>query len=139
VVLPTVGTETNPVEFDAEEVVAFVRDEANFLNELLLSAKRYNVLNASLATYAERRTKMTDQFPAQMAGNVGTTMLTREQVAMFAPRAAELNMLVTQMREYSRRDFEHLLKLGEKFGIKAQKVLGDPTFPLLRNTNARQI
>lgn len=140
-VMPMTGFTSDLVRFEADEVLVFVSRDAEYLNDLLLAAERYNALQSSFVTYGERRTLLTDQLPVQqMQGQQGTTNLTPEEAARFQPKVVELESLVEQLRAMALSDYIQTLSLAERFGPKARNYLDDPTFPVLAfdETRARR-
>jgi hypothetical protein len=131
-VVPTVGFTSREIRFDAKELILFVSaKEFEYLNDLLLLAERYAALEAGFREYADRRGRLTDQLSAVMTGNVGTTYLTDEQKTKFEPRAVELTVLITQLREFLARDYPKALSVAERYGPKVRAFLNDPSFPIL--------
>jgi len=138
-VKPIIGFTDHSIRFEAEEVAVFVAKEVDYANELLLLADRYATLESAFRTYERRRAELTDDFPATttMIGAVGTTFFTEEQGRRVAPRAAELNTMVEELRRFASEDYETALRLAEQFGRKARVQLNDPNFPLLDVEAAR--
>jgi hypothetical protein len=60
---------------------------------------------AIFSLYADRRTALTDALrPETMAGNLGSTLLTRAERDRMRPRSVELDILIQGMLERTRQD-----------------------------------
>lgn len=87
--------------------VSFTPDEMSYL----LSLKNFDLFNKVISldvvhastmgifdVYAARRMALTDGLSASMQGMVGTSTMNDEQYAVFAPKAAELDLLAADIR-----------------------------------------
>ncbi len=93
--------------------ISFSPEEMSYL----LSLKNYplfdkvlslDVIHAStlriFELHKERRMALTDMLSATMSGTVGTSELTDEQKAFFDPKAAELDLLVSDIKQRVEQD-----------------------------------
>jgi hypothetical protein len=89
----------------------------------------HNHTVALFETYTARRLLLTDTLPAEVRGDVGTLQLTEEDKRRIAPRAAELNSMVGQMRRRAEEDARQSLALylalnqaiEAKFGVSVPR------------------
>lgn len=93
--------------------VSFTADEMSYLLslkdfELLNDVMTLDVVHSStigiFEKYAARRAELTDMLPANMTGSIGEVSLTAAQHSIVAPRAAELDLLVHDMKSRVDRD-----------------------------------
>lgn len=85
-------------------VMSFGDDE--LLNKLLPFDAIHNDTVALFHTFARLKNELKPLMPATIEGSVATTVLSEERMKLVAPRAAELNMLLKQMRERLKLDLD---------------------------------
>jgi gas vesicle protein len=138
-VIPTVGFSTDNLKFEAEEISVFMAaKEYAFLNKLILIADRHFTTGSAFGEYAARREKLTDQLKAEMKGEVGTTILTKDQIETLGPRMFALEQLITQLRAMAKENYEDSLEISKQFGAKAQQHFQDPEFPEIELNSSPQ-
>lgn len=109
VILP-LANPPDRVTFSADEMAMLMSLHADdVFNTVMSQDDIHNNLIPVFELYATRRREATENFGAMMDGNLGTTELTYEQMALFAPREVELEMLAAAMRERANRDAKDAL------------------------------
>jgi hypothetical protein len=103
IVIP-IATLPGKVHFESEELTEVMRLDFNLFNDLGPFDDVHNVLLDTFAIYRADRTALSDNFSADMVGNLGTTTLTPDDVKKYGPRMASLNTLVSGMIERTRVD-----------------------------------
>jgi hypothetical protein len=131
-VIGVIGLPEQQIRFETDELAVLVAaKEFDYLPQLMLAAARYATLVAGFRDYTERRRRLLDEIPARMNGNVGTIILTEEEMARYAPRAVELEMQITDLRATAAKDRAAAAAVAEQFGPKIKKQLGLADFPRL--------
>jgi hypothetical protein len=117
---------TDPVNFTAEEMALILSIDDKLFNEIASLDQLHNSTAALFDLYGTMRQKVLDRFGAVMSGSFGTTGLTQADYDWLAPRATELNGLLTALQQRSDQDAKEtwgvLVKLRdsleEKLGVK---------------------
>jgi len=117
------------------ERVSFTPDEMSYL----LSLKNYKLFDKVLSLdvvhsstigifelYKERRLALTDLLSATMDGMVGTATLNDIQKAFFDPKAAELDLLVADIRSRVEQDANESREALVETSIAIGPTLGGP-------------
>lgn len=117
------------------ERVSFTPEEMSYL----LSLKDYDLFDKVLSLdvihsstigifelYKERRLALTDMLSATMSQMVGTTTLTDSQKAFFDPKAAELDLLVSDIRNRVDRDVKESKEALIETNAAIAATLGAP-------------
>jgi hypothetical protein len=116
--------------------LSFTPDEMSYL----LSLKEFNLFNKVVSLdvvhsstigifglYAARRSELMDMLPASsMQGTVGTASLSPAQLAYFAPRAAELELLVTDIKVRVEEDVKDSREALVEVNAAAAATFGRP-------------
>lgn len=121
------------------ERVSFSPEEMGYLlslgnDDLFNKVLSLDVVHSStigiFELYKERRLALTDSLAAsKMEGTVGTSELNEAEMAFFAPKFAELDLLVTDMKSRAEVDAKECRTALEETAIAARKTLG-PTFSI---------
>ncbi len=116
--------------------LSFTPEEMSYL----LSLKNFNVFNKVVALdvvhsstigifelYAARRSQLTDMLPASsLEGTIGTTTMSPAQFAVFAPRAAELDLLVADIKNRIEEDVKDSREALVQVNTAAAATFGQP-------------
>jgi hypothetical protein len=121
------------VEFTGEDLVPFVKARAtDFVSRAVQLANRHQSLVAAFAAYGERRDALLARLkPDQVDGQHGWGWLTQEEMLWAAPRMAELNSMVGQLRALTGEQFTEAQTLCRQFGEIARAYFNDSSFPQL--------
>ena len=127
---PVSSLPAHPTRIDDDEIaLLFAVSLSGEANELLmLSEKFYSTIEA-VRLFNERRTLLTDQMPARMAGPVGTTYLKHDEYQRLAPRMYELQDIALQIRVAIMEDLEYAMEIAKKIGPSFKDYFGDKLFP----------
>lgn len=115
------------------ERISFTPEEMSYL----LSLKDYKLFDKVLSLdvvhsstigilelYKERRLTLTDMLSATMSNMIGTTDLTDAQKAFFDPKAAELDLLVSDIRNRAEQDAKESREALEETNVAIARTLG---------------
>jgi|SRR4051812_1797162 len=115
------------------ERVSFTPEEMSYL----LSLKDYKLFDKVLSLdvvhsstigifelYKERRLALTDMLSATMNGMIGSSELNEAQKAFFDPKAAELDLLASDIRERVERDAKESREALEETNVAVKPTLG---------------
>ncbi|GAA0580668.1 hypothetical protein [Rhizomicrobium electricum] len=131
-VRPVVGTEDTMLHLLPDELALFVAArEFDFMNRAIMLNDRYNSFVLGCRTYSAERTRLTDEFGAEMVGKFGTTHFTKEQYERVAPRVVVVDALANEIRSTLNELFAEAISLITKFTPIMRKYFGDQTFPEL--------
>ena len=115
------------VSFSSEEMSYLLSLKDDKLFDKVLSL---DVLHSSTVgifeLYKERRLALTDMLAATMDGMVGTTALNDAQKAFFDPKAAELDLLVSDIRKRVEEDASQSREALEETNAAIAETLGKP-------------
>lgn len=129
-----------PVGWQSLRAIGNLPDRISFTPEemsYLLSLKDYVLFDKVLSLdvvhsstigifelYKERRLTLTDMLSATMKGLVGTTELNASQKAFFDPKAAELDLLVSDIRVRVEQDAKESREALEQTNVAIRPTLG---------------
>lgn len=131
-ILPIVGIEKDEWYFETEDVAIFVSAKKfDFFNDILLLSHRYTSLKIALQYYGDSRSRLTDELPSQMEGQIGHAYLSPAEMDRFRPRAVQLETLAVQIRTTARDDWDFAKKVASQFGPIAREYFKDSSFPTL--------
>jgi len=104
VVLPILPL-PDSIKFSAEEMALVLSLDNKLFNDMAALDDLHKNAIALFQLYAEKRAAVTDTLrPDTMAGNLGTTLLTRAERDRMRPRSVELDMLIHGMLERTTQD-----------------------------------
>lgn len=115
------------------ELISFTPEEMSYLlslndDSLLDRVLSLDVVHSStigiFRLYKERRLALTDALSATLSGMVGTTVLNADEKAFFDPKAAELDLLVSDIRDRVERDARESREALEATNIAIKDTLG---------------
>jgi hypothetical protein len=93
------------LKFSPDEMALVLSLDNRLFNDMAALDDLHKSSIAIFDLYAERRTALTDTLrPETMAGNLGSTLLTRAERDRMRPRSVELDMLIQGMVERTRQD-----------------------------------
>lgn len=120
-----VGNLPDKIQFSSDEM-SYLLSLKNF--DLFDKVLSLDVTHSStidiLQTYKERRLALTDRLSATMDGAVGSSFLDEKQMAFFAPKAAELDLMVNELRVRFFEDERDSREALELTNIAISKTLG---------------
>lgn len=116
----------DPVHFSSEEMALVLSLNDKVFNEIAALDNMHNHLAALFDLYGEMRQNVLGRFSGKVTGSNVSALLTPEESAWLAPRALELNGLITELQsraeEYDKEAWDGLIKLRGLFesslGIK---------------------
>jgi len=83
------------ITFEADEMGFFLSlKKDDLFNRLMSLDNTHSSILENFSLYSQRRMALTDMLPAVMQGTIGEAVLNDQQLAMVAPRAAELSQLI---------------------------------------------
>lgn len=133
-VLPVTGQSANDVPtFSADELaVMFSAGESKLMQQMMLFQRRCASAYVSFATYCEKRSALEAMLPAPVGwqGNMGTMLLTAEQVNRFRPYTIPLNTLLLSLRDHLEEDWKLGLSLADQFTTFARIHLQRPNLAI---------
>lgn len=104
VVLPVLPL-PDPIKFSPEEMALVLSLDNSLFNDMAALDDLHKNTVSIFSLYADRRIALTDTLrPDAMAGNLGSTLLTRAERDRMEPRSVELDMLIQGMHERTRQD-----------------------------------
>ncbi len=104
VVLPTAPL-PDPIRFSSEEMALVLSLDSGLFNDMAALDDLHKSTVALFRVYAEMRTTLTSTLqPVSMVGQIGTTILTREERERIQPRSVELDLLIRGMVERTQQD-----------------------------------
>lgn len=104
VVLPILPL-PDTIKFSAEEMGLVLSLDSKLFNDMAALDDLHKNAVALFSLYAQRRIALTDALrPEAMAGNLGTTLLTRAERDRMRPRSVELDMLIDGMLQRTIHD-----------------------------------
>jgi hypothetical protein len=104
VVLPVLPL-PDPIKFSPEEMALVLSLDNSLFNDMAALDDLHKSTVTIFSLYADRRLALTDTLrPETMAGNLGSTLLTRAERDRMRPRSVELDMLIQGMLERTRQD-----------------------------------
>lgn len=131
-----------PIGWQSFRPIANLPDRISFSSEemsYLLSLKNFELFDKVLSLdvlhsstigifelYKERRLALTDMLAATMDGMVGTAALTDAQKKFFDPKAAELDLLVSDINKRVKEDAQQSRKALEETNMAISVTLGRP-------------
>lgn len=131
--VPMIGhTDEGTVRFVAEEMAVFeAAKERDFMMDTMLLGQRHASSLASFQKYCELREELSAIMPTSDAfeGEMGSVMLTREQLLRLKPRTIMLNSLVIQLENGLEEDLRLARNVALAFGPIVQRYFNEPTFP----------
>lgn len=123
--LRAIGNLPDRVNFTPDEMSYLLSLQNYKLFEMVVSL---DVVHSStigiFELYKERRLALTDMLSAAMQGHVGETVLTDEQKAFFDPKAAELDLLVSDIRSRVLKDAQESMQALVETNEAISKTLG---------------
>ena len=117
VVLPVVNP-PDAVKFTSDEMGMLLSLDDKTFNAVAAFDELHNGTTAIFEAYSKRRSAIMEKFGAKMEGNIGSTVMTEEDLMWLAPREVELNGLVDAMLERTEQDYEETVA-----GLKAVHAL----------------
>jgi hypothetical protein len=95
----------DPIKFSPDEMALVLSLDNSLFNDMAALDDLHKNTVAIFSLYAERRVALTDTLrPETMAGNLGSTLLTRAERDRMRPRSVELDMLIHGMLERTRQN-----------------------------------
>jgi hypothetical protein len=99
------------VKFKPEELTFLMLLDKDLFNDMGPFDDIHNTALDMFELYQIRRQALTDTLSAEMQGSLGSTTLTRDELARLAPKMAELNMLIDGMKQRVKQDSDEAWKL----------------------------
>lgn len=132
--LRAIGNLPERISFSPDEMAYLISLENDDLFNKVLSL---DVVHSStigiFEIYKERRLALTDRLSASaLEGTVGTTELNNAQLAFFAPKFAELDLLVSDIRSRVESDATESREALEQSAVAVRHTLG-PNFSVQLN------
>lgn len=132
VLIPMIGhTDEGQERFDAEEMAVFASaNERDFMMDAMLLARRHSSSLASFKTYCQQREAFLAVAPRpdSFVGQMGSAMLTREQIDALKPYTIPLNNIVAGLAIGLEEDLRLARNLATTFGPITQRYFNDPKF-----------
>lgn len=102
-----VATDFEFIKFTFDELALVRSLNDNDLFHLIIQLDhKYNDLIRLFSLYRTKRTALTDQMSAEMEGNIGTSILSTDEVNQFKPRMVELNSIISPVRKHLKKDLK---------------------------------
>jgi hypothetical protein len=132
VLVPMIGhTDEGSIRFDAEEMAVFAAaKEHDFMQDALLLAQRHASSLASFQEYCKRREEflVLAPRPEEYSGQLGSAMLTYDQILKMKPFTLPLNNIVAGLLTGLEEDLRLARKVSLAFGPIVKKRFADPNF-----------
>lgn len=109
------------VKFTPEELTFLMLLDKDLFNDLGPFDDIHNSLVDCFALYTTKRAALTDTLPATMTGLVGHVALDPSQAQTVAPRAAELDFLISAMVQRADKDSAEARELLDKLAAALNK------------------
>ncbi|MEP9369498.1 hypothetical protein ABLE82_19290 [Xanthobacter sp. VNH20] len=132
IIVPITPLPSN-IQFSAEELAIILSIDDKLFNKIASLDQLHTSTISLFALYAEKRASLLDRLGADMMGEVGTSVLTKEQRLWFDPQAFQLNQIAEYMIARSRDDSEEvwtalellncLLEKHFKYKFELKKIL----------------
>jgi hypothetical protein len=128
-ILPLSGLPLVSTRFEICDVgLMFKAGGDDLANMMLLVSERYHSLLDAIRTYGQRRAAIAELMPATMDGGLGTTLLTKQEAAVLAPRFQELKDLSEQICTTLPEDLQLSIGVTESIGPLLSKYFGVEKF-----------
>jgi hypothetical protein len=130
--MPQVGfSDESSIRFDADEMAVFAAaNEADFVNDALLLARRHSSSHATFQEYMRQRAAFMAVAPKPEKfeeGGLGTAYLTTEQVLEMKPFTIPLNDLAMGLLEGLERDVKLAKSVALAYGPIVQRHFSNPS------------
>jgi hypothetical protein len=104
VVMPVLP-QCDPIKFSSEEMALILSLDGKLFNDMAALDDLHNSAITLFKLYAEKRNSLLAPLqPAHMIGNMGTTLLTKEDWERMKPQSIELDILIDAMIERTLKD-----------------------------------
>lgn len=135
VLIPMVGhTDEGDTRFTAEEMAIFMAaDEMEYLRDIMLLAQRHAAAIASFREYRVARDGLRPMLPAPEGfdGQMGTMLLSQQQVNALAPYTIPLDNVARDLAESLEEDLELARRVANDFGPILKRYFNEPKMPAL--------
>ena len=131
--IPMVGfTDEGNIRFEADEMAVFAKaSERQFMMDAMLLAQRHSSTLASFKIYCDRREDFLETAapnPVQFNGEVGSTIVSHQEMMLMMPKMIPLNNLVNGLNDGMEHDLRLARSVSVDFGKITKRYFADPKF-----------